>query len=1154
VAPAGGVGGDLASKWAFAGGCRATGWAGVDRGSATAVVRPARGAGGAAPVPGAGPGGAGRDPGHGHRRARSAGIAVLTREAVLALLVGMLAVRPAAALSPQVPVNHYAHRVWSAEQGLPQNTVRALVQSASGYVWVGTEEGLARFDGVRFVVFDRTSTPELRSQFILSLYEDRRGRLWVGTMAGGVHRWDGRQWRRLGADSRPRHDNVYALVEGADGAMWIGTDDGLLRVREDPRGAWQIDAFTAAHGLASTRVRALHVDRRGVLWVGTVGGGLHVFDGRRFVAHGLGAGRPGGDVFTIAAGSRSDSLLVGHAGGLDEFRDGRLVPQGGPGSPEGVCATVRDRDGNLWVGTRAGGLFRAAPGGGFRPATQLRARWVCSLLEERGGTLLVGTLSGGLHQIAERAVRTVTREDGLGDDLVWSVSAGRDGAMWIGTFTGGLTRLHRGTARVYTPRDGLPSSMVRAVRQTADGTVWAGTSKGLARLHHGRFEPVPELGDAHVLSLFEDGGGVLWVGTEGRGAWRLSQGRWCPVGPDTGPPSNGVFAFADDGAGGVWMATIAGLYRFTGGRVVADTPRDAMIIAMHRDPGGSLWLATLGQGLLRKRGAQVVAITKAHGLLKDTVVDLVEHDDRMWLATARGILMVDKRELDRVADGRLRSVHGRLLGRDDGMRDPECNGANQPAAWKDARGQLWFPTIHGVAVVDPGYRPPSPVPPLPHVEAAAIDGEPVALAGALRPLDVVAGTRRLAFTYTAIDFDAPSELRFRYRLDGFDDDWVDAGGDRTVTYTNLPPGDYRFRVSAITRDRVHSREAATLELRVLPFFYETRWFYLATVLLIIAILGAIYAVRVSRLKQSELRLARLVDERTRSLREAQAELVRAERMASVATVMRGIAHELNNPIGFIAGNVEPLRRYCQFLSRVAGELRDGRPRSAGEVAALTRLSPKKDLAYVERDLERLTRDIAEGARRARLIISDLQRFGVGEQRPLEWIAVSRLVEQTVALLAPRLDGVELRTEVAADIPPVLARAGHLEQLLTNLLDNAIRALPTVATAGRRRGTISISAARLDDATVELQVCDSGAGMPEAVRMRACEPFFTTRPDGEGSGLGLAIVSATVREHRGRLEIRSAPGQGTEVRVVLPVQALEPDPASDAASRAHPAPW
>jgi len=293
---------------------------------------------------------------------------------------------------------------------------------------------------------------------------------------------------------------------------------------------------------------------------------------------------------------------------------------------------------------------------------------------------------------------------------------------------------------------------------------------------------------------------------------------------------------------------------------------------------------------------------------------------------------------------------------------------------------------------------------------------------------------------------------------------------------------------------------------------------------------------VARLREAEFLEKINTDLRSRSsrlvqtldaLRAAQAELVRSERMASVATLVKGIAHELNNPINYIAGNMVPLQRYGEFLTRVASELSDGRARSADELHALTQLAEHKDLRFVSEDLRRLTSDIAEGARRAQLIISDLQNLTSAAQRGVELLDLHGVVRQTLSLLAPRVPaGVTLESDLAP-VPPLPARAGQIEQVLVNLTDNALHAVG-------QKGRVKIYAGR-DGADAVVRVIDDGPGMTATVRQQAFEPFFTTRLAGEGSGLGLAIVASIVRGHRGIVKCSSEPGVGTEVEVRLPLE-------------------
>jgi signal transduction histidine kinase len=410
-------------------------------------------------------------------------------------------------------------------------------------------------------------------------------------------------------------------------------------------------------------------------------------------------------------------------------------------------------------------------------------------------------------------------------------------------------------------------------------------------------------------------------------------------------------------------------------------------------------------------------------------------------------------------------------------------------------------------------RPPPVV-----IERVLADGVPLTFAA---PIHVRPGAKAIEVEYTALSLIVPPRVRFKVRLDGFDSHWVDVGTRRTAYYTNLPPGSYRFRAIASNDDGIWNDSGAAADIVLEPRFFQTGWFVVLCSALGVAALFLAYRIRVGVLRRRQRALERLVLERTRELRAAQADLVRAERMASVATLVRGIAHELNNPIGFLAGNIEPLRRYGRFLAQAA-ERAAG---SAQENAPSPLLAPGKDVAFVAGDLDRMLDDIAEGARRAQLIISDLQGLTAAPKRGLDRVDLAKVVRQTLALLGPKLHE-RVRVELdLADLPPLPARAGQVEQLLVNLLDNALQAVGG-------EGTISVRTSREGD-FVRLSIRDDGCGMSEEVRARACEPFFTTRGPGEGSGLGLAIVAAIVAEHRGTMEIRSQPGQGTEVVVRIP---------------------
>jgi signal transduction histidine kinase len=626
-----------------------------------------------------------------------------------------------------------------------------------------------------------------------------------------------------------------------------------------------------------------------------------------------------------------------------------------------------------------------------------------------------------------------------------------------------------------------------------------------------------------------------------------------PSTPAAPPSFDGSFALptgqsdaqtiASDGGGGLWIGTNTALLHldraagtFTS-YVLDKDPPGAPIISIAQGSSGIVWLGTLGGGLEWKDGGGLHRIDSRRGLYDDSISGILEDDSgRLWLSSSRGIFSVAPADVVAVDQGSLDRLPVDAYGTADGMAIADCDsGFGAPTAFRMSDGELWFTTSKGVVVVDPQHLRANRLAPPVVVESAVVDGATTDFGDVGDALTLAPGAQRIEIDYAALALAQPERVRFKYRLDGYDHDWIDASGARSAYYMNVPPGAYRFRVIACNEDGVWNDTGATLALTLRPRFFQTLGFRIGAAVAVLLLLVGLYALRVRSLVRQRQHLSDVIDERTReltmtlaSLREAQSDLVRAERMASVAALVKGIAHELNNPINYLAGNLGPLRRYSTALLQGAGRLADGKAHSADEIDQALRMSKDKGLAYLQQQIEAVLDDMTEGARRAGLIVGDLQNLTGGTQRALETIDLGRAITQSVALLGPRTPpGVVVRPEIG-ETPPIEVRAGNVEQLLVNLLDNALRAV-------KADGHVTVRAAS-GAGEVRLEVEDDGEGMDPATCRRACEPFFTTRAAGEGSGLGLSIVSTIVRDHHGRMEIDSAPGKGTTVRVWLPCPA------------------
>ncbi len=792
------------------------------------------------------------------------------------LLVGAVLVaasaRPAAALAPSRSLPQLVQERWSTVQGLPQDTIQAILQTRDGYVWIGTQEGLVRFDGHQFTVFDRQNTPAIAHNNFVALCQTRDGALWAATSRGLVRYAGGRFTGYLKADGLP-DESIQALAEGPDGTLWLGAaGGGLVRFRD---GAFSV--ISTADGLPDGFVTALLAGVDGTLWIGS-NAGLHRLRGGRFEAM-TPSGMRADAVNAIVAGPGGVVWAGGRQGlwRIDGARSDVVASLGA----HPVRSLCRDRDGSLWIGTEAG-LSRLHQGrlDTLTAPDGLPGAVVIALHEDREGGIWLGTYSGGLARLRDSAFTGYSRADGLADNFVRTVLEASDGTMWMGTYRAGLSRLRDGVFTAYTTRDGLPEDTVFAIAESRDGSLWTGTNRGLSRLRHGRFETWSTrdgLPHDAVRAVLEDRHGTLWIGTRGGGLASFRDGRFTPH-KVAGPI---VRALRETSDGAIWVGTDRGLSRIDASGTRTYTTRDGLsfdvIFAIHEDRDGVLWIGTYGGGLNRFEDGRFTRYTTKNGLFDDIAYQVLEdREGSLWIPCNRGLMRVSKQELNLVAAGRQVNVHTKVYAAMDGLPASEFNGSSQPAGWAARDGRLWFPSIKGVIVVDPSALRPNPLPPPVVLEQVRIDRQLVSGGGTFA---AGPGSGELELRYAALSFTTPARIRFKYRLDGFDGDWRDAGDRRAAYYTNIPPGQYTFRVMAANADGVWSPQPATAAIVLRPHFYQATWFHLATV----ASIGLVAATWIRgrrRLVQARERaLTALVDERTHELRAQVGERLQAEASA-----------------------------------------------------------------------------------------------------------------------------------------------------------------------------------------------------------------------------------------------------------------------------------
>jgi signal transduction histidine kinase/ligand-binding sensor domain-containing protein len=745
--------------------------------------------------------------------------------------------------------------------------------------------GLVRFDGNGFQVFDRNSTPALPGNDVRCLLETKDGALWIGT-SEGLARWkDGVVKAFTTRDGLPGN-GIRALVEAANGGLWVWTDGGLARLNGE-----KFVAQDVVGGLPASAITTVTGDGRGDLWVST-SEGVDVFHDGRWAHSAPGPQLPNevvefvqtlpgnslkGSGVQLALASQSTLVFFGGRA-LEHLRVGKELP----GSR--IQTIFVDRRGSLWIGTN-GGLARFAGGKiELLPVTDpLASASVLALMEDSEGNIWVGTETGGLHILRDQRFRTVGAREGLSSDATTTVVEDKTGTLWVGTNGAGLNALKPGAAginagpvKTYSVRNGLLSDVILSLAAAPNGDLWVGTPDGLNRIRGARvdsFTSADGLPDDFIRSLLVDTDGSLWIGTR-RGLTHWAVGNGVPGGThmETYSHANGlgsdlVGALARDSAGNLWVATFAGLSRLRGGTIANYTTANGLssnvITALLSRGDGTLLIGTQDHGWNVWDG-QRFSPEKHDGLDQTSIHAILDDGDgHLWFATGNGIARCDCAGAGNAMQGAGCS-HWIEFGATDGLRSRETATNSHPSAWRSGDGRLWFATSKGIVEVDPAHFPVNNVPPPVALERFAVDDLPQALHAADSALRIPAGHVHFQFDYAGLSFTAPQKVRYRYMLEGFDRDWTDAGARRSAYYTNIPPGRYTFRVQAANNDGLWNTSGAALTFELRPHYYQTAWFL---VLLLLAAAGMVVLLLRLRLRRAEGEFRAVLGERNRIARE-----------------------------------------------------------------------------------------------------------------------------------------------------------------------------------------------------------------------------------------------------------------------------------------------
>ena len=1001
---------------------------------------------------------------------------------------------PLPALDPSLDVSQYVHTAWTTQEGSLKSGVRCMTQTSDGYLWLGTEFGLVRFDGARFVPWTPPDGQQLPSTNIRSLAAGRDGTLWIGTVEGLASWKDGKLTRYPEISQQ----NVLTLLEDREGTLWAGTF-------QVPRGKLCAIQHGNVHcygddGALGQWVWSLYEDGGGRLWVGAETGLWRWSPGpakRYDMPHAIETSQA-----VAEDDKRAGLLAIGE--GIWQFVNGKITEYQ-IATPPGRLTPMRmlrDRDGGLWVGTLQRGVLHVHQGrtSVFGQSDGLSSDHTLSLFEDREGDIWVGT-ADGLDRFRQSSVTSISVKQGLSNPSVESVLVAHDNSVWLSTLDG-LNQWKDGRVKVYwaggagkkepahlrvnestrsvfyIPGEeqavteivspGLPDDAVGSLYEDERHRLWVSTPRQVARFEDGRFTTVKEVPSGWVNAITGDLKGGVWISYQDHGLVHWVEGRvveqvpWSKLGGNVVASS----VVPDSIRGGLWLGFFqGGLLHYKDGQIRAvygkkDGLGDGRVMDVQLDAGGTVWASTEG-GLSRIRDGKILTLNRSNGLPCDKVHWTMEVDSSFWLYTDCGLVRVERSELENWAAQPARGIRFTILDRSDGVRMRALLTGYTPRVSKSADGEVWFADLENLSLLDPHHLVFNKTTPPVHIEQITADSKKYQ---ARDGLELPARVRDLTIDYTALSLVAPEKVRFRYKLEGQDKDWREVVNDRKVQYSNLPPKHYRFRVLACNNSGVWNEEGAALDFVIPPAWYQTNWFYTACGAALLAMVWAVYRLRVRQLAaQFNMRLEERVAERTRVARDLHDTLLQ-----SFQAILPSLQAAINMLAARPADARKVLEHTADHASQAIAEARDA-------IGGLRMSTVEKN------DLAVAIRTIAEELARAQ------------ENQPPTPFQV--LVEGTTRELHPIL-----RDEVY--------------RLVTEALRNAFQH------AAAQNIEVEI---RYDEKYFRVRVRDDGKGIPSGV----------LRADGVQRHYGLPGMRERAKLVGGNLTIWTELDSGTEIELTIP---------------------
>ncbi len=1072
------------------------------------------------------------------------------------------------------------------QQGLNSSHILSALEDRDGNLWFATRgSGVSMYNGSTFTHY--TEKEGLSSNFVHCIVQDKEGNIWFGTYGSGITRYDGRAFTHFTEKEGLSDNHIRSMLVDHHGNLWIGTWHGGVS-RYDGK---EMIHYTAREGFSNETVNSIFEDSWGTLWFGTNGQGVVMFDGKAFTHYTEKDGLSSNIILSVTEDHHGDLWFGTGGSGAVKFSHGNITVYQ---EKDGMCdntvrAIMEDSHGNIWFATEHSGLCKLKDGF-FTHYTEeqgLSDNEINAILEDSQGNLWICTEYGGVTIFNPRSFTHFTRQVGMRDDRIRCILEDRQGNIWYGPWNGGAAVYRDGNISYYSGREGFSDHVVNAIFEDSRGNIWFGTDGSGVIMYNGNsFTHISEaqgLSSKRMRCILEDSEGIMWFGTWGEGVTRYDGNTYTRYSEREGFSGNYLGTVVEDRKGNIWFGTNGrGVARFNGETFTYYTEKEGFsdnhVQTIVEDQQGYLWFGTYGGGVCVLDGDTLTYITEKEGLSNNIVQSVQEDKDgNIWISTEKGLSLIAPDPENGPVQTGSRVI--RTFGLQDGLigADFILN-----CVLYDREHRLWWGSSKSVTMLEMSSYKIAVEPPDVHLNNVIINDrfidfnnlyqgeepeitfdEVARFYGYPVHLELPYKNNHLTFHFSAIDWTAPHQIRYSFRIGGFNEDWSLPSTATTADYRKLPHGSYTFTVRAMGAAQ---RWSQAFEY---PFIIRTPWYatWWAWILYTIAFLLVIYWIirlRTAKLKRRHQILEAEIEQATHQIREqkeeiesqrdelmtinvelgkqkkelqqtvdnlklTQSQLIQSEKMASLGLLTAGIAHEMNNPVNFIGGSVNPLRRdldeLFSLLEKYDQVLASHKLDQA--ISEVDALKKKMDFTYLTREIFSLLKGIEEGASRSSEIVKGLRCFSRMDEEKWQLYDIHEGIGSTLILLQNKIKNrIEIIT-VFGDLEPIECHPSKLNQVFLNVLTNSIQAI-------EGKGRILIQTVK-SAIGVKIIIKDNGTGMTPEVKRRMFDPFFTTKEVGEGTGLGLSISYGIIEQHQGNIDVISEPGRGTEFIISLPLK-------------------